>query len=239
MSSGDREWPGSDDFYAPHLRRFHSMVLCDHANETPRGGVCHCPLDCGCREHMCRAFLSPRTSEELEAEAARIRAVHTARRETFDAMRLGHWHAVNENLVHVQRAFDRAIADAPVRGHGAARQREELRRELRGHHHEVREIAESLFDTVCTGALSRDEASNVFHRRLAAASDPQSGRGRYRDDPPRERLYRPPPPPAAREDPAVTPAPHRLRRTLESFGLPKRELLPIDDERPRTIRLRE
>jgi len=36
-------------------REKNPAFLCEHANETPRGGVCKCSLDCACRESMCAA----------------------------------------------------------------------------------------------------------------------------------------------------------------------------------------
>lgn len=29
------------------------MVFCEHANESPSGGWCRCPTNCGCRQYMC------------------------------------------------------------------------------------------------------------------------------------------------------------------------------------------
>lgn len=44
---------------APYL----SPVLCEHANENP--GMCRCPENCACREHMCRNRPLPDGEEML------------------------------------------------------------------------------------------------------------------------------------------------------------------------------
>lgn len=39
-----------------------SAVLCQHANEQPKGGICKCPSDCTCCESMCESSLAIETT---------------------------------------------------------------------------------------------------------------------------------------------------------------------------------
>lgn len=55
--------------YVP--RQYRSAVYCGHANECP-SSPCECPVDCSCREHMCKPI--PRSQvRELLAENERLR----------------------------------------------------------------------------------------------------------------------------------------------------------------------
>lgn len=54
-------WPDGERY---PRRTEPSPLLCDHANEGPRGVLCACPEGCYCRQHTCRAVTLTITTPE-------------------------------------------------------------------------------------------------------------------------------------------------------------------------------
>lgn len=64
-------------------RQYKAAAYCEHANECP-SGLCACPSDCACREHMCWVAEPQAPASDLVDRLRRFRAETTTRLVTLD-----------------------------------------------------------------------------------------------------------------------------------------------------------